>query len=135
MGRGGYNGGSPAVNTPKENSVYIFPLYEGHFEIPKDFQILKAGEGLQNEQGGIQAEFGYIITKAENVELKADSKLKPQSFPLRKLRGKKGRKNKEKLVYHWIAASSLLEQVPELVRDYHLEHPTAPKPHGFDVKS
>jgi hypothetical protein len=135
MGRGGYNGGSPVLNNPKEDSVYILPLHEAHFEIPNNFQILKAGEGLRTVQGGIQAEFGYIIgTKAENAKLDADSKLTPQSFTLCTLRCKKSKKSKSKPAYRWIAASVLLEHAPGLVQEYHLQHPTAPKPYGFNVK-
>lgn len=130
MGRGGYNGGTPTVNNPKENTVYVFPFRESHLEIPKDSQILKAGECLQNPRGGVQPEFGYIIgTVVANAKQEAPSKLTSKIK-----RTKKVTKDTKEIPYRWIAASGLLEHAPELARNYHLKHPTEPKPYGFDDK-
>jgi hypothetical protein len=130
MGRGGYNGGSPAVTSPKKDNVYIFESEGRVVEIFQTSQILEAGLGLRNELGGVQAEFGYIIVAATAEDAPSIPSL--WLFLRRQQkREEKGKKGKEKIPYRWIAASTLLKHAPELARKYHQEYPTAQKPHGF----
>lgn len=124
MGRGGYNGGGPVVKKPKIN-VDVFNGAQDTLNLPKGFQIVKAGEGLQNERGGRQAEFGYLICtkKAE-----ANSPTLKHYF-LRKR--KKAKKNKAE--YRWTIASVLLKDFPLEIRKFHHQNPDAPRPFGLAI--
>jgi hypothetical protein len=129
MGRGGYNGGDPAVNDPKEDNSYIGSAGgTPGFKIPRGFRILKSGEHLKNERGGIQPEFGYLIT----VEVENHPQ-KPKGSS-RILSAHKRRKGKKSVQSHgWVAASALIRDAPDQVRKYHLQNPEAPKPYGFET--
>lgn len=124
MGRGGYNGGGPVVKKPKINNDDVLNGAGDSLNLPKDFQIVKAGEGLQNERGGRQAEFGYLIctkkaeTKSWTLKLFLHSLLKA--------------KNQE-AEYRWALASVLLRNFPLEVRNFHHQTPDAPRPFGLEI--
>lgn len=127
MGRGGYNGGGPAANSPKNDLYILDTSHCGSIEIPENFEILESGTNLLNELGALQAEFGYIIS-ISNTKQEAS---KPNSRSFKRLKFLQ-KKDKGKSSERWIIASSLLSQAPEIARSYHLKNPTAPKPYGFD---
>lgn len=126
MGRGGYNGGDPAVNEPKADTSHIYTEGSQEFEISPKSRILRSGENLENERGGIQPEFGYIIeTKSTKQGQRSKGIWKNLTF----YRRRKG----DDLTgpFKWIAASTLLKEAPELAQKYHLQYPGAAKPYGF----
>jgi hypothetical protein len=133
MGRSGYNGGDPGGRRrPKKDNVHIFAA-EATLDrnVLQKSRIVQSGEGLRNEDGGIQEEFGYILRLKESEEgLKVEEKQK-----LNKLKAVlRGKRKEASGLLTWIAASELLNQAPEgteLARTYHLEHPDAPQPWGF----
>lgn len=129
MGRGGYNGGDPAVNDPKEDKSYIGSTGESPgFKIPQNFRILKSGDHLKNERGGIQPEFGYLITvEIENKTQESKGSSKLHKFHKRR----KGEKSQQP--YAWVPASTLMRDAPEQAVKFHLQHPEAPKPYGFET--
>jgi hypothetical protein len=62
MGRGGYNGGDPSVSAPKTNRTYIWATNDSlDLELLGKSYIAQSGEKLENEEGGVQGEFGYIL--------------------------------------------------------------------------
>jgi hypothetical protein len=62
MGRGGYNGGDPSVSAPKTNRTYIWATNDSlDLELLGKSYIAQSGENLENEEGGVQGEFGYIL--------------------------------------------------------------------------
>jgi hypothetical protein len=79
MGRSGYNGGDPGGRRrPKTDNVHIFATTAAldHSVLQKS-RIVQSGEGLRNEDGGIQEEFGYILRLEESEEgLKVEEKQK-----------------------------------------------------------
>jgi hypothetical protein len=133
MGRSGYNGGDPGGRRrPKTDNVHIFATTAAldHSVLQKS-RIVQSGEGLRNEDGGIQEEFGYVLRLEESEEgLKVEEKQK-----LHKLKSVlRGKRKESASLSIWIVASELLNQAPEgteLARKYHLEHPDAPQPWGF----
>lgn len=68
MGRGSYNGGSPVVNIQKKTDIDVSNGVQDTPALPKGFRNLGSGEGSQNERGGKQAEFGFLVG-AKKVEV------------------------------------------------------------------
>ena len=133
MGRGGYNGGGPVVKNPKKDDVYVREWSSGAREtlaLPKKFEIVKAGEGLQNERGGQQVEFGYLVSAAKVTGAKKaeTSPSKPKLFFCKRNEAKKN-----KAEYRWAAASVLLKYFPLEVRNFHQQNPDAPRPFGLEI--
>lgn len=137
MGRGGYNGGSSSLNSPKKEKIIVFPT-DSTLQDLQLATILESGCNLTNELGGIQPEFGYLIRKTKEPTqgiVEAGNKDKKRlsdivSFKKGK-RKKSGKKNRPTVSAVWIAGSTLLETCPELVRIYHSENPVAARPYGY----
>jgi hypothetical protein len=133
MGRGGYNGGGPSVKEPKANNVYLFSREQTIApELLTRSHIVKAGESLANEKGGVQHEFGYVLEIAGS----STKPVKPRSRWIELLCALKLFKAKQPERHlKWIAASNLLNTPPmgpELARKFHIEYPEAPRPWGFE---
>jgi hypothetical protein len=139
MGRGGYNGGGPSVNEPKSDNTYIFT---GSGNLDANLLgcslILKAGQGLKNEHGAVQREFGYIIevgptkTSEHSPKISLVKKVIAAIWVTRKARAES---NSD---IRWVAASELLDTVPkgtDLVSNYHSKYPNAPQPWGYKQKA
>lgn len=124
MGRGGYNGGGPVVKKPKINDVDVFDGAGDTLNLPKDFKIVEAGEGLQNERGGRQAEFGYLI---------CTKKAETNSSTLKLFLHKLMKAKKDEAEYRWALASVLLKDFPLEVRNFHHQTPDAPRPFGLEI--
>ena len=127
MGRKGYD---VVEKRPKKDTTFIRESSSTSREAlncPKKFVIIKSGEGLQNERGGQQGEFGYLIKAAEAIENKDANPSMIQQF----LRERKAATEQE-TEFHWVAASILLQHFPLEVESFHRENSDAPKPYGFD---
>ena len=131
MGSGGYNGGSPAVNAPKKSEVDVSSGARDDLDLPKNFEIVEAGEGLQNEHGGKQAEFGYLVrAKKAQPNSSTSNKLMPKRCFLRKREEPK----KGKPESRWVAASVLVKYFFLEVRNFHLQNPDASRPFGLELR-
>jgi hypothetical protein len=132
MGRAGYNGGSPSVRAPKGDNVYIYAVQETlETELLLRARIVKSGEGLHNERGGVQREFGYLLCVSSTPAGEKATSLAKQLT--RAWKGAKKKQSREET--KWVAASDLLNKAPEgpeLARKYHVENPEAPQPWGFE---
>ena len=137
MGRGGYNGGSPSVTAPKLDQVLINDLSKIKFT--EKSWIFSVGCGLQNEEGGVQPEFGYIVSLSPEEETPKASVLvnlipKKNNKRVQKKKKLTNKKSKKSTLpdHKWVPASYLLEHAPELAKGYHLANPDAPKPYGLE---
>jgi hypothetical protein len=136
MGRGGYNGGGPTVNEPKTDKLCIFTR-SGDLDISmlRSSLITNAGQGLKNEHGAVQQEFGYII----DVRRTSIDKHSPKINIVQRIIAVITRTKKADIDggtdIRWMAASQLLNKAPEgtdLIRNYQSRYPKAPRPWGFD---
>ena len=129
MGRGGYNGGGPVARAPKKNDVDVFSDTQDTLDLPEDFQIFEAGEGLQNEWGGKQFEFGYLVSTEQVKTNSSTSKVFLRKVFFRKHKTKKNTSKR----YRWFAASVLLKNYPLKVRAFHGQNPDASIPFDFEL--
>jgi hypothetical protein len=130
MGRGGYNGGGPSVQAPQDDDLYIFP--DLHKDRLSDrSRIVQAGKNLKNEGGGVQHEFGYLLSvTTDATEEPAKVRLVSRLFCI----SRTSKPNQLKSDLRWIAASELLSRAPEgreLAHDYHRKNPKSPRPFGL----
>lgn len=129
MGRSGYNGGEPTATTPKKDGTYYSSYWQGQVVIPRNPHIIDSGEGLQNEHGGFQAEFGYLISRGISPREPTE---KPRRFRFKRRKSVTNtRLVKNPLGRIWVTASVLIKQAPDAVRDYHSRYPSRPKPYGL----
>jgi len=141
MGRGGFNGGSAAVQEPRTDTVYYFTAQESiddvtqaplEVEILKRARIVLSGERLKNEKGGVQHEFGYVL----EITYPEPEQKEPTKGLSKLVRAVLSSKKAQPNYYNrWVAASTLLDESPEgreFVRKYHLDRPEESRPWGFD---
>jgi hypothetical protein len=136
MGRGGYNGGGPSAIFPQTDPLYVFAGREEHLSSILDSEranIIRCGRDLENERGGVQSEFGYLL----NFIVETADATEQASWHKKWSRALRSRTPKEpKGQLKWILASELLgcgPRGPQLAGRYHLDHPEAPKPWGYHV--
>ena len=132
MGRGGYNGGSAAVDGPNVDDVYIFTADRGlDADLIQRSRIVGAGFSLKNEHGAVQREFGYLL----RVDSIATSTQPSRKGLVERIlaafgrRDKSGRKSTTQI--KWVSASHLLHTAPggaSLADQYYLDHPEAKRP-------
>ncbi|KAH6858918.1 hypothetical protein BKA58DRAFT_414595 [Alternaria rosae] len=119
MGRGGYNGGSAAVDGPKVDDIYIFTADRGlDADLIQRSRIVDAGFSLKNEHGAVQREFGYLL----RVDSVAISTQPSRTSLVKKIFAAFGRRDKSrrKRTSHikWVSASHLLHTAPGAQMQY-----------------
>lgn len=131
MGRGGYNGGSAAVDGPKDDDVHIFTADQKlDADLIRRSRIVEAGFSLKNEHGAVQSEFGYCLrvdSIATSTQSSRTSLAKRVLAAFR--RNKAGSKSTPQI--KWVSASHLLHTAPggsDLAEKYYRDHPEAKRP-------